>query len=203
MTSTNWNNGVPTASVNAVFATDVNTAIVNQAGQNCNNLYLGYAAGYGNTLDIQSGALTAAASAYIGYQGIGTLSITAGGQLYSGNGYVGYSGSSSGNVTISGSGSTWTSSGGLYIGGSGSGSGGVGFVTVNSGGQLNVSGTLQLWNSNSNLIVSGGSVVAGSLQGTAGNIYIADPTGGVALTVGSSANSTFPEPSPTTRPPAH
>ena len=66
-----------------------------------------------NTGDISVGNLTS-----INNSGIATLAIALGGTVTSRNGYIGTSGPGSA-VTVDGSGSTWTNSGGLTVGGSG------------------------------------------------------------------------------------
>ncbi len=58
---------------------------------------------------------------HIGHYGTGVLSITGGGAVSSKYGYLGYRSSGSGEVTVSGAGSTWTNSRDLYVGHDGQG----------------------------------------------------------------------------------
>lgn len=52
----------------------------------------------------------------VGYRGAGTMSIADGVSVASGDGYVGYHSGSTGQVTVSGEGSTWNSDGYLHVG---------------------------------------------------------------------------------------
>jgi T5SS/PEP-CTERM-associated repeat protein len=62
------------------------------------------------------------ANLYVGKTGTGALNVAAGGVVSSSHGYLGYSGnSSSGEVTVTGSGSQWTSAGNTFVGYEGNG----------------------------------------------------------------------------------
>ncbi len=73
-----------------------------------------------------------------------------------------------GSALISGSGSTWTQSGGLFLGGSSVASAATGSMTVAAGGTLNVGGTLKLWTNGTLSLDSGGSVTAQSFDRSSG-----------------------------------
>jgi len=127
----------------------------------------------------------------VGFYGTGTLNIQNGGQVSNPDGYLGYYSGSSGTATVDGIGSLWTNIGSLYVGGNSSAAGGTGALTLQNGGQLTVGGTLKMWKADSTVTVNAGTLTAGALAGSTGNIRITDPAGGTALTVGSDASDTF------------
>jgi T5SS/PEP-CTERM-associated repeat protein len=76
----------------------------------------------------------------VGYKGIGSLQITEGVSVASSDAYLGYFSGSSGTVTVTGSGSKWTSSRYLSVGDSGTGT-----LNIEAGGQVsNSSGFVAL-----------------------------------------------------------
>ncbi len=111
--------------------------------------------------------LDVASSVYMGagYSGVGTMSISDGIAVESLTGYIGYKSGSTGEVTVDGTGSTWTNSDSLTIGNSGSGtlnitgggavSNSVGYVGLESGssGTVTVSGASSTWNNSSDIAV--------------------------------------------------
>ena len=128
----------------------------------------------------------------VGYDGAGTLAVTGGGQVTTGHcAYVGTTASSTGGATVEGSGSTWTTTGGLYVGGSDVVAGGAGSVAVQNGGHLAVGETLVLWKADSEVTANAGTLTAGALEGTTGILRITDPAGGTALTLGSAASGIY------------
>jgi len=137
------------------------------------------------TLSISSGGAVEAASTDVGSVGTGTLTVdgvgssfTSDGEMIIGNGTVTISGGASmtntttalvaplgrpGQVTIEGSGSTWTNSSDFQIGDS---SGDYGVVTVTSAGKLSVGGILGIYPSSTVNVGTGGAsgtVSAGSI----------------------------------------
>ena len=155
--------------------------------------YLGdYSGSTGTATVIGAGSKWAnSKSILVGLNGNGTMNIQAGGQVTNTDGYLGYRPSSTGTVTVDGIGSAWNNTGSLNVGGDGYIAGGLGSMTVQNGGQLTVGGTLKLWKADSAVTVNGGTLVAGALVGTTGNVRITDPASGTALTVGSAATNTF------------
>ncbi len=120
-----------------------------------------------------------------GYSGSGTLTIADGLGVASKGGYLGYNAGSIGNATVTGTGSTWTSSAALYVGNSGLGTLNItngamvsntgGYVAYNAGsvGTVVVSGSGSTWTNSSSLnvgysgagnlnIVDGGTVSSGN-----------------------------------------
>jgi T5SS/PEP-CTERM-associated repeat protein len=98
--------------------------------------------------------------------GGGTLNITGGGEVSSsGSGNIGYYSGSTGQVTVNGTGSTWTHSGNLSVGTWGSGT-----LNVTGGGLVNVASNLQL-HSGGTLNLSGGQVTTGSFYNYTGGTF--------------------------------
>jgi fibronectin-binding autotransporter adhesin len=148
---------------------------------------------------------------YVGYSGTGMLQITdGGGAVNEFGGGIGYNAGSSGMAAVSGSGSTWTTSGPLYIGYSGTGTlqitnGGAGVTSgegeyilgynAGSSGTVTVSGTGSTWTSSGELDV--GYFGTGTVQITNGgtvNIgdgYIGDNPGSSGMVTVSGSGSTW------------
>ncbi len=117
--------------------------------------YIGYSSGV--TVDGTGSTWTNSGEFYVGYNGSGTLSITNGGTVISGDpNYIGYNSGSTGVVTVSDSGSTWTSKTDLYIGYSGSGT-----LNITSGGSVTVAGTTYVgYNDGSTATINGTLTIA-------------------------------------------
>ncbi len=129
---------------------------------------------------------------YVGEEGAGTLNIGAGGEVNNTVGYLASSSGSTGTVTVDGTGAVWNNTNSLYLGGkSNTATGGMGSITVRSGGRLAVGETLRLWRPDSAVTVSEGTLSCGVLACTSGTIRITDPADGTAFTVGSAASGTF------------
>jgi T5SS/PEP-CTERM-associated repeat protein len=103
----------------------------------------------------------------VGEEGTGTLLIEAGGSVSNGNGYIGYDTGSTGTVTVTGAGSTWNNSASVSVGGSGVSAGGVGTLTVETGGTVNFGAQLSLWD-NGTVNLSGGTINVKSLTSSGG-----------------------------------
>jgi T5SS/PEP-CTERM-associated repeat protein len=165
-TSAYWNNGVPTASVNAGIGSPTTaTANLNSGTASADNLYLGTAvsgegapsayAGAG-VLDMNGTAsLSAAAGVYDGYYSTGTLDISGGTLTSVGTNRVGWTGIT-GTVAVDGSGSSWTMTGqsNLYVGYATTGSG---TLNITNGGAITVDGT----GSNGNAYIGNSYIYAG------------------------------------------
>ncbi len=67
----------------------------------------------------------------VGYSNSGTITITNGGSISNNSCFIGEYSGSSGEVVVSGSGSTWTNNGGLYVGYSGQGT-----LAITAGGKV-------------------------------------------------------------------
>jgi T5SS/PEP-CTERM-associated repeat protein/autotransporter-associated beta strand protein len=111
-TAGNWTAGVPTGSVTTIDTNSPNATVVGAAGAQANALY-------------------------VGFSSTGTLTIQNGGTLTNGAGLVGFNSGATGNVTVDGVGSTW-SSGFIDIG---SAANATGTVTVKNGGAVSGSFT--------------------------------------------------------------
>jgi len=74
----------------------------------------------------------------------GTLNVQNGGAVSSIDGIIGFIPGSTGTVTVAGAGSTWTNSSDLFVGGD-SAAGGMGSLTVQNQGLVDVAGTLKVW----------------------------------------------------------
>ncbi len=161
-TSTNWTNGVPTSSDDAVI-NNGGTATIASSGAAARSLTLGAAVGDAGSVIVDGGSLSVPNDCgtydspddirlgiYVGYGGTGNLSIINGGTVASGYGYIALSSSgrvmSNGSVTIDGTGSSWTLNGGalclarLFVGGDNTtgNPGGTALLTVGGGGTVNI-----------------------------------------------------------------
>ncbi|CAK7033906.1 autotransporter outer membrane beta-barrel domain-containing protein [Saezia sanguinis] len=113
----------------------------------------------------------------------GAMNIQSSGEVSSTSGHIGYSAGSTGNVTVDGSGSNWTSSGAMYVGNNGAGeltivNGGTVSNTsayignsAGSSGTVTVDGIGSNWTSSSSLIVGsyGTGILTISNGGTVSN----------------------------------
>ncbi len=132
--------------------------------------------------------VTSSLGVIVGQSGSGSIVISDGGQLNStGTAGLGINSGSTGTATVSGMGSNWSQSSSFYVGGSDTASGGIGSVTVNSSGSLNVGGTLKLWNQGTLTLGNGGAITAGSIDNSVGTVVF----GGGALTLSGAATSTL------------
>ncbi len=88
--------------------------------------------------------------------GLGNLSLESGGTLTNtGTADIAALTGATGNVMVSGSGSTWSNIGDLNIGGTAESSGGSGTLTVESGGLVTVDGNTRVWDSGSVMMQGG------------------------------------------------
>ncbi len=139
--------------------------------------YLGYHPGSSGmaTINGTGSAWNNSSDLYVGYYGTGTLNIENGGAVSSaGHAYLGYDMGSTGTATITGIGSTWTTSSDLVVGYDGSGTlnidnggavysnGGV-FGVGGTSGTATVSGADSTW-ANSSYLVLGGDNGSGTLN---------------------------------------
>ncbi|MDP6634317.1 MAG: PEP-CTERM sorting domain-containing protein [Phycisphaerae bacterium] len=124
---------------------------------------IGHFGGSTGSATVDAGTWANTSQLVVGNSGQAVLDIANGGVVTNTLAVVGGRTQGDGAVTVSGSGSSWTCSGGLYIGGSDTDDGGTGVVTVNGGGLVDVAGVLKIW-TDGTLNISGGSVIAGMLE---------------------------------------
>jgi T5SS/PEP-CTERM-associated repeat protein len=99
----------------------------------------------------------------IGNFGLGQLQITGGATVSSGQSHIGYTGLGAGTVTLTGTGSTWSTSN-LFVGGGTSTAGGPGVLTINPGTTLTCNfGKVTIW-STGTVNLSGGTITTGTMQ---------------------------------------
>jgi T5SS/PEP-CTERM-associated repeat protein len=108
----------------------------------------GMVVGSGATLDL-AGTFT------IGKQNPGSLVVQSGGDVLSATGVLGASGAGVGNVTVTGSGSTWSNSGNIDVG--------VGTLSIASQGLVDVGGTLKVLPGGA-VALDGGTLETATLQ---------------------------------------
>ena len=125
------------------------------------------------------------ANLYVGKTGTGALNVAAGGVVSSSHGYLGYSGnSSSGEVTVTGSGSQWTSAGNTFVGYEGNGE-----LTISNGASASY-----VWSSIGGESGSSGSVVVSdagsSWTHSAGLMVGYSGTGELTVSKGASVSNT-------------
>ncbi|TCJ17138.1 autotransporter domain-containing protein [Parasulfuritortus cantonensis] len=109
---------------------------------------------------------------YVASDGTATLTVAAGGELRSGTAYIGSNSGSQGEVSVLGSGSSWTNAGALYVGLDGTGTLTVGSGAEVSSGSAYVHGLLSvdgLFSAATTSVRSGGTVAGtGTLAGDLG-----------------------------------
>ncbi|HUV40064.1 MAG TPA: PEP-CTERM sorting domain-containing protein [Planctomycetota bacterium] len=149
--------------------------------------YLGYQSSGSGQVTVSGAGSTWTNSSHltVGIHGDGSLSITNGGSVSTNSyAYLGEYTGSSGEVTVSGAGSTWTSSSTLYVGGIGEGS-----LAVTGGGAVsNVNGLIGLDTGSSGDVTVSGS---GSTWTNSGYLRVGDyGTGSLAVTDGGKVSNT-------------
>jgi fibronectin-binding autotransporter adhesin len=108
----------------------------------------------------------------------GALHILDGGHVSNNNGFVAAPGSLyPAIVTVGGTGSTWTNTGGLYIGGNAASAGGTGTLNINAGGTVAVGGLTKIWSAGTVHIAAGGTLQTGSFQVVDGGTFTVDDGG--------------------------
>jgi T5SS/PEP-CTERM-associated repeat protein len=132
-----------TVTADGIKTADIGTGIdvINGAQVTFARGYLGYASGDSTAVTVSGNgsALTTSSELYVGYNGASTLTIADGGSVSNTTataGYIGYATGASGEVTVTGEGSTWTNSGTLYVGYNGSGT-----LAIADGASVGVAGT--------------------------------------------------------------
>jgi fibronectin-binding autotransporter adhesin len=125
--------------------------------------------------------------------GLASLTVQSGGTVVSPSGTVGFQSGNNGTATVTGVGSSWTNTSSLGLGGLQSAQqGGVGTLTVANSGSVAVGGVTTLFTSASSLTVNCGTFQTGGLAtgtGATPSIFVSDPVGGTALTVGTDGSS--------------
>ncbi|WP_332119523.1 autotransporter domain-containing protein [Azorhizobium caulinodans] len=129
--------------------------------------------GAGSSWQVNSGALS------VGFNGTGTLTVRDGASVSSGDATIGSNVSSGGTVTVTGTGSTWSSTGNIYVG-----NGGTGTLTIENGGVVSAVGgyVSTLTGSTSSLTVTGansalnlsGTFIAGYSSGTSATVTLSN-----------------------------
>ncbi|HEX4129074.1 MAG TPA: autotransporter-associated beta strand repeat-containing protein [Pirellulales bacterium] len=102
--------------------------------------------------------------------------------------YIGSASGGTGNVTITGTGSTWTSSS-MYVGGNNNSAQGTGNVTVTAGGALTITGSgsiLKLWTNGKLVVGSGSTVTAPQIDASLGTLSL---SGGTLAISGATTNT--------------
>lgn len=146
-------------------------------------VYVGDAAGSIGSLTVGGQSvftLSGGQPLFIGYDGQGTLELTSGATAETGDATLGYGAGSSGNVSMSGSGTSWLINGDLIVGGSG-----IGTMTISTGATVsNVNATIGLGSGNgvSSIAISG----LGS-QWTTSGVLTVGSSGSGALSIYSGA----------------
>jgi T5SS/PEP-CTERM-associated repeat protein/autotransporter-associated beta strand protein len=123
---------------------------------------------FGSNVSVGSGRdLEVAGGLTVGEGGLGALAVAAGGQVSSASAYVGYSAGSTGEVTVDGIGSTWTTAVSLYLGGTDTENGGDASLDVGQGARVCVGDidptTVTLGSSYGAVVVSDGDTSGGEL----------------------------------------
>jgi T5SS/PEP-CTERM-associated repeat protein len=183
-TRTNWDNGVPTTSASAQINTNNGgTANIGTAGAVACELFLGFSASHSGNVSVNGGRLAVGTEVEVGGSGTGKLSITNGGTVSAG--LLTIAALSSGSVgTVSVDGSTFTTTGRCDVGGDNQTLGGVGLLSVTSGGSVSA-GNVHLFKSgtltgNSTVSTTNGTNVEGTLKPSgrltigSGNLTIAN-----------------------------
>jgi hypothetical protein len=135
----------------------------------------------------------------VGNGAAGTVNVNSGGKLMTTFSSIGYGAGSTGNVTVSGQGSSWDHLSSLHLGGfvdrfgnvTGTAgtivSGGSGILTIADSATV-TTGEIVTWNNSSSVKINGGTLRTGVMNGTAGSIVLqADPVGGHALEINADA----------------
>lgn len=144
--SSNWDKGEPGSGEHdhAIIRNGGTAQVTSGNDENCYGLCVGHTSGYSGTINVQGGNLLVDSTLYVSQGGSGKMNISNGGTVASSGAIIASTSSfssSTGQVTIDGYGSLW-SSGWLSIGyGSSSYGGGNGVLSVINGGQLASAGT--------------------------------------------------------------
>jgi hypothetical protein len=187
--ATNWlNNQLPTVAIGAQI-NNGGTAQVQGPGAVACDLTVGYNATESGTVSVDTGSLAIGHEAEIGAHGKGSLIVKNGGGVTAQFLTIGALGgsSSSGTVSVSAARSTFTATAGVYVGGDPGGAGGIGLLTVTSGGTVSAasvyvfpSGTLT-GNASVNITANYGMTVDGTLH----------PSGTLSITGNAAGNLTL------------
>jgi fibronectin-binding autotransporter adhesin len=158
-----------------------------------NDLVIGYAPGSTGTMTV-TGAGSTSNCLYVlaGYQGSGILTVQSGGTLTCQAAFVGADPGSTGAITVTGTGSVFSVANVVEIGLNAGASGGTGQLIVANGGSAVTTFTTYIGTSASSITVSGGTLTTGGLvsyNGATPSIFLSDPAGGPALTVGTGNTS--------------
>ena len=115
------------------------------------------------------------------FQGQSNVAFSGGGTLQTNFAILAGQSGGTGNLTITGSGTTWNNANDVFIGGTSTAAGGNGTLTVSAGAAANVSGTAMLWNTASGITLTG----SGSTLSVAGLTNAGGTTPTIAIGGGS------------------
>ncbi len=112
-----------------------------------------------------------------GWSGAGSLTVKDGLAVASSSGYIGYWSTATGTVTVSGAGSSWTSTGSLFVGDNGGGT----MVIANGGSVSNAGGLIGYQNGSTGTVLVSG---AGSSWTNSGGLYVGNSGAGTMNVTG-------------------
>jgi fibronectin-binding autotransporter adhesin len=164
--------------VNGIPVTFTQTGGTNSA----ETVVLGKSSADTGTYTLQAGTLSTG-TLQVGGGGSGTFNQSGGAAIVTGGLTIGMTFGSNSAVTITGTGSTLTVGQSIVLGGGAS-------LAVNSGAAVTV-GVILIPTASGNIVtIDGGTLAASGLSGSGMALFISDPAGGPALTLGA-ANGTF------------
>ena len=102
-----------------------------------------------------------------GLNGDATLTIQDGGRAANVNGIIASRSGSTGQVIVGGAGSTWSNLAGLFVGGSSSGAGGIGSLSIETGGTVSAGNVTRIYN-NGQVNLFGGTLTTATLEDQGG-----------------------------------
>ena len=150
-----------TASVNGTAKLAVDDSPISFSAIGGGDTHVGHS-GTG-IMTVDGGSFSTAGNLLVASLGTGTLMIQDGGSVSNTSAFIAEMSGSSGNATVVGPGSTWTSSDSLYVGGNASAIGGAGTLTVSTFATMDVTNTLKVW-SGGTVNLSGGTISAGTID---------------------------------------
>ena len=140
----------------------------------------------GATWSLTNTGATTPSLAISEFQGQSNVAFSGGGTLQTNFAILAGQSGGTGNLTITGSGTTWNNANDVFIGGTSAAAGGNGTLTVSAGAAANVSGTAMLWNTASGITLTG----SGSTLSVAGLTNAGGTTPTIAIGGGAALNIT-------------
>jgi len=175
----NWNNGVPNPASGTAFDARIDnggTAQIFAPGASVRRITLGGLSGQSGNIVVDTGSLNVTENLHLGESGLATVTVKNGGQITSQFTRIGRFAGSGGTATISGNGSSWSTTADFLVGETGSGS-----LTINQGADVTVGG---------NFLVAGAAAAQGSSVSLSGVGSTLTVTTGL-LRVGDFGNANF------------